>query len=281
MIGPGERSKFPLPEALSRTDLERKIAAAYPAEFGRWLASQIRPAILPWPRPEPADPTVSRFGGKPLAPRDWTWPDYYDEPMLFIAQIDCAALQGTAVASLLPPDGLLSFFGDPDLSGGSDFGGGKERGAVFHWPRGTELVMRDPPEPDIEIVPCAGIEFLETLALPHLFSSIVERHAKGGVDDRDFRMRYPERNGIDRMADGTKVSPDNMSQLFGWPRWVQNELYAPDTRAKWRLLLQVGTYDNGVKSRWWGPGGSLYFMIRETDLAARRFDRVEFDAQFS
>lgn len=281
MIEPGERSKFPLPRALSCADLEQKVAAAYPDEFGRWLASQIRPAILPWPRPEPTNPAVSRFGGKPLAPKDWTWPAYDDEPMLFIAQIDCAVLQGTAIASLLPPDGLLSFFGDPDLSGGSDFGGGKERGAVFHWPRETELVTRDPPEPDIEIVPCAGIEFLETFTLPHLFSSVVERQAKGGVDDRDFRMRYPERRGFSSLADGTKVSPDNMSQFLGWPQWVQNELYAPDTRAKWRLLLQVGTYDNGVKNHWWGPGGSLYFMIRETDLAARRFDRVEFDAQFS
>lgn len=94
MIEPGERSKFPLPRALSCADLEQKVAAAYPDEFGRWLASQIRPAILPWPRPEPTNPAVSRFGGKPLAPKDWTWPAYDDEPMLFIAQIDCAVLQG-------------------------------------------------------------------------------------------------------------------------------------------------------------------------------------------
>lgn len=281
MIEPGQRSKFPLPEALSRTDLERKIATAYPDEFGRWLASQIRPAILPWPRSEPADPTVSRFGGKPLAPKGWTWPDYADEPMLFIAQIDCAALRGTAVASLLPPDGLLSFFGDPDISVGADFGGGQERGAVFHWPRGTELVMRDPPEPDVEVVPCASIEFLETLTLPHLYSDVVERRARDRLDDDDFRMRYPERLGVERLSDGTEVSPDNMSQLFGWPQWVQNEMYAANTDEKWRLLLQVGTYDNGVRNHWWGPGGSLYFMIREDDLAASRFDRAEFDAQFT
>ncbi len=277
MIQPGERSRFPLPRALTRPELEQAISAAYPDEFGQWLTTQILPAICLWPRTAPADLGVSRFGGKPLVPADWVWPGYAGEPILFIAQIDCAALQGTAAASLLPADGLLSFFGDPDISGGSGFGGGKERGAVFHWPRGTELVMHDPPEPDVEIAPCAGMEFLETLALPHLFSGVVERRAKGRLDDRDFRMRYPERGGVD----GTKVSPDDMSQLFGWPQWVQNELYAPGTRAKWRLLLQVGTYDNGVEDRWWGPGGSLYFTIRETDLAARRFDRVEFDAQFS
>lgn len=281
MIRPNQRSTSPLPSALSRARVEEEIVQAYPDEFGQWLKTQIRPAICPWPRSEPTDPAVSRFGGKPLAPKGWSWPDFDGEPLLFIAQIDCSKLRGTAAAPSLPSEGLLSFFGDPDISGGSDFGGGKERGAVFHWPDAIELALYDPPEPDVEIVPCAGMEFLETFTIPDLFSSIVEDHAGGRVEARDFRMRYPDRNGLGKLTDGTKVSSDDMSQLLGWPKWVQNELYPDDTREEWRLLLQVGTYDNGVHERWWGPGGSLYFMIREKDLAARRFDRVEFDAQFS
>lgn len=273
MIRPRERSKFPLPSALSRERLERDIETAFPDEFGRWLKSHIRPAVCLWPRSAPADLTVSRFGGKPLAPKDWIWPDYDDEPMLFIAQIDCAALQKTRVASLLPPDGLLSFFGDPDLATGCAFGGSQEHGAVFHWPSGLALVPHDPPEPDVEILPSAAIEFLETFTLPDLFSREVGKRS----NDRDFRMRYPEKSGID----SKEVSPDNMSQLLGWHDLVQQELDSCGEDETWRLLLQVGTYDNGMKDHWWGPGGSLYFMIREDDLAARRFDRVVFDGQFS
>jgi len=281
MIRPGKRSKFPPPEAPSRAQREAEIMAAHPDDFGRWLTTQLRPGVCLWPRPEPADPAVSRFGGRPLAPEGWTWPDKDGEPMLFIAQIDCAALSGTAVASLLPSDGLLSFFGDPDISCGAGFGGGERYGAVYHWPSGTRLVLRDPPEPDVEIAPCAGLEFIETLVLPPLCARVVEAQAKGRLEDRDFRMRYPSERGVDKLADGTEVSPDDMSMLLGWAQWVQDEAYAIDSREKWRLLLQVGTYDNGIEDRWWGPGGSLYFMIREADLLARRFDRVEFDGQFT
>ena len=34
--------------------------------------------------------------------------------MLFVGQIDCAALRGLPGAELLPPHGVLAFFGDHD-----------------------------------------------------------------------------------------------------------------------------------------------------------------------
>jgi uncharacterized protein YwqG len=268
---PDARSKLPLPKARSRPSLEQEILAKYPDDFGRQLAAQIRPAMLLWPRPMPTDPMASRLGGKPMAPPEWEWPAYDEEPMLFVAQINCAELKGEA-AALLPRDGLLSFFADPDMATGCEFGESDEHCAVFYWPPGTELVTRDPPEEDVEILLSAGLEFLETFTLPDPFSEIAGKRA----DDLDFRTSY----GIATPPEGREPDLSDSTQLFGWHHLVQSELYACEDPAQ-RLLLQVGTYDDGHKNRWWGPGGTIYFMIREDDLAARRFDNVVIEGQFT
>ncbi len=48
-----------------------------------------------------------------------------------------------------------------------------------------------------------------------------------------------------------------------------------------RLLLQVDDYSNGEELQGWGPGGTLYFVMSEENLRMRRFDRCEFDIQFT
>jgi uncharacterized protein YwqG len=45
------------------------------------------------------------------------------------------------------------------------------------------------------------------------------------------------------------------------------------------LLLQLDQYSNGEELEGWGPGGSLYFVMRDCDLRQGRFDRCEFDMQ--
>ncbi len=270
---PDDRSKFPLPKARTRASIEQEIATKYPDDFGQKLTSEIRPALLLWPRPVSTNPMASRLGGKPLAPHDWEWPTYREEPMLFVAQINCAELKGEA-AALLPRDGLLCFFGDPDIAAGCDGGGDTSNGAVFYWPLGADLVTHDPPEEDVDVLLEVGVDFLETQTLPDLSSSVVGTRA----DDRDFRMTYPDRHGIANPSEGREANPDDLSQLLGWHSPVQGELHTCHDPG-WRLLLQVGTYDDGLESHWWGPGGTIYFMIHEEDLAAHRFDNVVFDAQ--
>ena len=45
-----------------------------------------------------------------------------------------------------------------------------------------------------------------------------------------------------------------------------------------RITLNRTPTDGNKWAEWLG-GGSLYFMIRDADLAARRFDRCEFEMQ--
>jgi uncharacterized protein YwqG len=53
----------------------------------------------------------------------------------------------------------------------------------------------------------------------------------------------------------------------------------PDDPDGLRLLLQLDSYTDGTKWAEWGDAGLLYFLIRDADLAARRFDRCEFEMQ--
>lgn len=275
----------PPPPAIPKSELEAAIRSAFPeGEAASGLISLLKPSVRLWPQvPDLRTPRRphSRLGGKPLAPKGWEWPLYDAEPMLFIGQIDCAEISGFAAAAPLPRDGLLAFFADPDVASGCGGWGNSEEGAVFHWPAGSTLVETDPPEPDVEIVPECSLVPFEVWELPDSFSARMTLQ----TDDKDFRHRYFEiagEHGI-RVPEAPRgLSGGDIISLLGWSYLVQRELETVDGAAddeNWRLLLQVGTYDNGSTRHYWGPGGMLYFVIEEKDLAAGDFSRVVFEAQ--
>ena len=62
------------------------------------------------------------------------------------------------------------------------------------------------------------------------------------------------------------------SKILGWPNLVQQDFFAPHGGGDaYRQLVQLPAR--------LGPGGSLYFFIRDTDLAARRFDKCILEEQ--
>lgn len=266
-----------LPASLTREELEVIIRTEFPErdDFDALLAL-LKLSLFLWPRTlVPTDSRlVSRLGGHPMAPAGWEWPCLGDEPMLFIGQINCAEVAGLKKSQPLPASGWLAFFADPDIATGCDGGWGEE-GVVFHWRPGTELMKAEPPEPDVEIMPECGLSFTEVLDLPHMFSTRIE-----GRFDRKKYFRIYEHNGI-RMPEGHPgLDTTDLNKLLGWLHPVQGELSLyQEPSEHWHLLLQVGTYNTGDQRHFWGPGGSLYFVIEEKDLAAGRFDRVQFTAQ--
>ncbi len=75
---------------------------------------------------------------------------------------------------------------------------------------------------------------------------------------------------------------DYASKLFGWPDLVQRDVgqefsarHAPSPN----LLIQIGEYHDGRDWGHWEPGGSLYFVLSEKDIAPGRFDRAELEVQ--
>ena len=263
------------PTSLTRDELEAMIHAEFPdRDNATALIALLKPSIFLWPRAlAPTESRLaSRLGGHPMAPAGWEWPSFNEEPMLFIGQINCTELEDFQTS--LPRSGWLAFFADPDIATGCDGGWGRE-GAVFHWPSGTKLMKSEPPEPDVEIMPECGLAFTEVLELPNSFSERIKDRF-----DLDNYYRVSSHHGL-RIPEGhRRFDSTELNKLLGWLHPVQGRLdLYQEPGEHWLPLLQVGAYDNGIERHFWGPGGSLYFVIEEKDLAAGRFDRVQFTAQ--
>jgi uncharacterized protein YwqG len=198
------------------------------------------------------------------------------EPMLFIGHIICTALHGLPGSERLPSSGLLSFFGDHDTVIGA-FGSG---GAVFHFPDIDALAPAEPPIELTQVFPQCPLSFRPVIDLPDPYCKVVQPILRDQEQISDYgkvcnAVRY---HGIpDEVRDYC-----GLSKLFGWPSLVQmHDLDPPDINhiKGHRLLLQVDRYSNGEESEFWGPGGSLYFMVPAQDLFNGRFDRCELDMQ--
>ena len=162
----------PPPAALTRDEIAERLRRSVPASRDR-LMDLTLPAIGLWPQRRADIPAAaSRFGGTPLAPPDWEWPTFEDEPMLFVGQIDCAELRGLPGAELLPPHGVLAFFGDHDAVQGCDSLG---MSAVYHWPGADRFVAAQPPIEPILIFPACAMAPRPILDLPHPFSHAVSK----------------------------------------------------------------------------------------------------------
>jgi uncharacterized protein YwqG len=266
----------PPPPALTRDEIAARLRRSVP-EFCDCLMDLALPAIGLWPqRRAEIAANASRFGGTPLAPPDWQWPTFEDEPLLFVGQINCAELRGLPGADLLPASGLFAFFSDYDALQGSD---PFADGGVYHWPDVDRLVPAKAHLDPIEVFLTCALTPRPILELPHPFSHAVGELSLSEEQDKSYRDVWWAIR--DHGFPHDCVGYASFSKLLGWPDLVQNDLsrfeWADDTR----LLLQVDCYCNGEDSHSWGPGGSLYYVLPERDLRARCYERCEFEGQFT
>ena len=121
-----------------------------------------------------------------------------------------------------------------------------------------------------------------------------------GLGDAPAPRGAPEDDGRDPDRDDADYSGRN--KMFGWPNLVQGSIFEEaqyvtggldmsgrseldrekakslETGIKdWVLLFQMDSDDNA--DMMWGDLGTLYFVIKKDDLAARRFDRIWFSSQ--
>jgi uncharacterized protein YwqG len=271
----------PPPQAMSLAEIGQLLADQFPADRAEQLLRLARPAIGLWPqrRHSALAATASRLGGMPHAPPGWLWPLCETEPMFFLGQVNCAELTGLAAADRLPSSGLLAFFGDHDaVMSGMRYG---ERPiAVYHWAEIDRLVPVAPPVELPIVFPACGIAFYPFIDLPDRFSRVVESVFPEQEHDWDFYDSW--RAVRDRDLPEEAPSSCALGKLFGWPRLQQGDLRSIDDLNEsdsFHLLLQIDSYSNGSESAEWGDHGSLYFLMRDDDLMARRFDRCQFDMQ--
>ncbi|MFI9329411.1 DUF1963 domain-containing protein [Kitasatospora sp. NPDC052868] len=238
------------------------------AEHG--IALGPRPAGFEGPEP------FSRCGGVPDVPPGFAWPSTGADPDApadcFVAQIDLAEVRGEDANGLLPPRGLLYFF----FLGDEGFGG-RDPVHVLYFPDHSAAdtaphpVASDPLFAD----PDAGWgappwEFTGPPA--PLYAAGKAMVAQVGRFHDDPLVELPQ-EAADRLAALDRAALDTAPQhraymvLLGPDRETDQYVVAPGGRGPERILLDAGRPDF--------TGCPLYYVIRDEDLAAADFSRVE------
>jgi uncharacterized protein YwqG len=230
---------------------------------------------------------ASKFGGLPDVPKDFLWPEWGNQPLSFLGQINLAAIAKNPIASPLPSSGLLSFFYDCEQR---TWGyNPKDKGSwrvYFFLNQVLQRASYPASIPDYaRYKPCTlstnnGLTFpgWETLYIKPLNLTDEERElywsfdSTEGVGDYGHQLLgHPQEVQGEMQLECQLVS--NGVNL-GSPEWTQNPC-VPELEpnaSQWTLLFQLDSDDN---PGWmWGSVGCLYFWITESDLASQRFENV-------
>lgn len=273
-----------------------------PAVADQWV-SLLRPSL----RLRAADKNellVGQLGGVPVLPDGFAWPhwDGYG-PLAFVAEIDCGQLPSSTLS--MPHTGTLLFFCADGQVGSEIYSGwpptvrgdpeNRDAARVVYIPAGTPVSERDAPA---GIEPYALVELAgELFTTGPAWDSPVFREAIAHLDDdihafmSDFSNQesfgealwdlMPKAPGRHRISGHAHPIQDAVeldvahTQLDGAVPYGDPALH--EEALRWTLLAQFDSDDQaGMK---WGGSGSLYWLIRPDDLAARRFDAALFTWQ--
>jgi uncharacterized protein YwqG len=260
-----------LPTGNTASDAEHLIAAAVPTRLSE-LNGLVRQCIRLWPKPASPVPTASRFGGLPAVPPGWRWPKGESQPLVFLAQIDCAAIPRIDALSWLPASGLLVFFGDHEEIDGCGPSGFNR---VEYFPDPAVLKPASQPQGGDDPLIACGLDYFSTVELPDPFSNAVA--ALKFTEEE--RLAYYDLYGALALCGLPEDREFDISKLGGWPDLVQSELGGSNGARGWPLLLQLGWYHDGSHRESWGPGSRIYFSMKQADIDTRRFGRAEIEVQ--
>jgi uncharacterized protein YwqG len=269
----------PLPMGYSRAQAETEIRAAFPADLGESVTGLLRPSTRIWPIPTSGNSVTSRFGGIPSVPSGWTWPVPAGETFLFLGQIDCAEVHAIAGSSALPENGMLAFFGDEEEVNGCGPGLG---GLIYYFEDTTNLRPATLPHENFKPLISCDVTFYNKWEIPDP-ESLSVRALKLSKEERDTYYDVSDAIGKPPGVE-ERHAKEYISKFFGWPNLVQGDLdsiFQHGNYTQPNLLTQIGWYHDGDRWESWGPGGTLYFTLSESDLAARRFGEAELEVQSS
>ena len=272
-------------------DYNARLIAAGLQRHAAALTALARPSVRLTPiASEDADLPLgtSKLGGQPDLPAATAWPSLRTTPLAFVAQINLAETQPFDTASMLPVDGLLSFF---YAAAGQQVWGydPADAGAwaVLYSPAGQPLIRRNQPGRLPEHVRFAAMRLTRRCELTF-----------PGWDSLDAERVGMTRDEFDAYADLCGHGEQGpIHRLLGRPEPIQNDMqmecqlvthgiYCGDETdeedpraaglwagaADWRLLLQIDSEkDIGMM---WGDAGRLYFWMTEQALADRDWDRA-------
>lgn len=261
--------------------------------------SRIAPAVLKLLRPsirlhigEQSTQAVARLGGSPNMPANIEWPTRRSgDPLSFLAQISLEQLW--AFEGLpLPSSGSLFFFCDAAyLPAGSDPRDNDGIKVIYSKSSLTENPLRSPPaELDADFI-FKGFSLkpaLDLTAPPRDIWEIESLHLTD-AESSSYAQLFDGDGPIHRIGGYPNILQNNELELTA--ELVSHGVNCEDSNAvraaksgglgagavDWRLLLQLGSEEDA--GMMWGDVGNIFFMIRESDLKALRFERVWMDWQ--
>jgi uncharacterized protein YwqG len=238
------------------------------------------------------DPVVGQLGGIPVLPDSLAWPqsNRYG-PLSFVAEIDCGQLPSGSLS--LPRTGTLLFFAHSDLPTVRGMPENSAVARVLYVPGRAPVTERDPPDGThtYDLVELTG----ELRSTGPALDSPVFRDAVAdlGVEDRAFLDDWQAPEPFERGL--WDLTPQPHHQIGGYAVPVQDAVELDVAHAqlggkvpytdltvhrdalRWTLLAQFGS-DQWAKMMW-GDCGTLYWLIRPGDLAARKFEAASFTWQ--
>ena len=238
----------------------------------------------------------NNLGGTPKLPASLSWPKNEDgRPLMFLGQIQLSSLADLDIPPECPRKGRLYFFCD-------GFPGFFFLGSKLE-PRGGWRVLFEPDEsselktietceelnsdevfPHVAVVPLQDLTLpasrsIEAMKLPEMDRErFYKLRCEIGPDEPRHRMfGHPDaiQGCMQRMAQfisNGATLPKGVYSYYEHPRAAE---LMPGAH-EWILLLQI---DSAKDFACWGDWGSLYFWIKRSDLARRRFENVWFFMQ--
>jgi uncharacterized protein YwqG len=254
----------------------------------------IAPAIVLSPAGGGRDDRRTRLGGTPLLAPGVEWPRSDRGPLSFLGQLDfreLAVAHGPEIG--LPSEGVLALFYDVEEQPWGYDPTHRTGFAVLYAPDAARAVHVELPDGAIPFDPEPLVP-APALSLPWLGDRTLASWEGGGRGD--WKRAYAQFVERFTLAQGEGI-PALRQQVGGHAQWLQGDgrltaelassgvhagghwhaWRSADLRraeaeaASWRLLWQLRPEDDRFT---WVDRGTLYVLIREQDLRARRFEHA-------
>jgi hypothetical protein len=230
------------------------------------------------------------------------WPEWRDHgPLTFVSSIDCGTLAAMRLDIALPRDGTLAFFyfdGQYDEAQSLvifEDPASLEGSRVLYVPVNERAMERACP-PGIEPYPRVDLVAKQVVSYPAFgHPSLIRAFQGPGGNPRTFQEHPVSADAFAEALD--ELETGWVHQIGGYARPVQGPVEYEVAQAalggradwngpahseeaqRWTLLAQFDT--DGEANMMWGDAGTLYWLMRPTDLDARKFGAASFTWQCS
>lgn len=284
-----------------RTKLTALTNEHLPADDAARLSALARPAVLLAHGERESDMHLG--GGARLEPGQ-EWPSVDGRFLALLVVLDLEEVSRFVVDVDLPAQGYLNFFYDAEEQSVWGFEPGDNRAWRVLYAASASAIEIAPPK-DAPSFPLIWLVAEQALTLPGweepVASPLFPSHApprNGLLGRRADKKDQTRRDAYFAVQDAWRTGehPDHIGhQIGGWPVLQQGPIWrecdlvsqgyplgtsdqfraaeqagVPDTQTDWQLLLQVESDDD---AGWmWGDVGALYYTVRSSEPAERKFD---------